>query len=104
MVRFSLAFAWVGLGWLFWGSPLSYPRLSLVAVGLFVPGGGPAPRASRCHGVVNCGRCLLLARALLAAGAAASAAPTSLRCPFGGSPDQSPHTSMKLEGVFSRSA
>ena len=34
--------------------------------------------------VVCCGRCLLLARALLAAGAAASAAPTSLRCLFGG--------------------
>ena len=36
--------------------------------------------------------CLLLARALLAAGAAAFAAPISLRCLFGGSSDQSKHT------------
>ena len=38
------------------------------------------------------GAACCLARALLAAGAAAFAAPTSLRCLFGGSSDQSPHT------------
>ena len=81
-----------GLGCLFWGSPFLTPGCLWLAVGLFVPGGGRAPRASRRHGVVSCGRCLLLARALLAAGAAAFAAPTSLRCPVGGSSDQSSHT------------
>ena len=85
-----------GLGCLFWGSPFSYPRLSLVCCGAVCAWWGPgAYRASRRHGVVSCGRCLLLARALLAAGAAASAAPTSLRCPVGGSSDQSSHTQLR---------
>ena len=87
VVRFSLA--WVVC---FGVPPFLTPGCLWFAVGLFVPGGGRAPRASRRHGVVSCGRCLLLARALLAAGAAAFAAPTSLRCLFGGSSDQSPHT------------
>ena len=75
--------------------PFLTPGCLWFAVGLFVPCGGRAPRASRRHGVVSCGRCLLLARALFAAGAAASAAPTSLRCPVGGSSDQSSHTSKR---------
>ena len=106
VVTFSLAPSWgplggqvfvgfpLGLAWVvcFGVPPFLTPGCLWFAVGLFVPGGGRAPRASRRHGVVSCGRCLLLARALLAAGAAAFAAPTSLRCLFGGSSDQSPHT------------
>ena len=94
VVRFSLASPWVWLGLFVLGFPPYFPPVvSCLPWGwLFVPGGGRAPRASRRHGVVSCGRCLLLTRALLAAGAAASAAPTSLRCPVGGSSDQSPHT------------
>ena len=107
VVTFSLAPSWgplggqvfvgfpLGLAWVvcFGVPPLLSPVVSCLPWGwLFVPGGGRAPRASRRHGVVCCGRCLLLTRALLAAGSAASAAPTSLRCPVGGSSDQSPHT------------
>ena len=88
-VGFPLGLAWVVC---FGVTPFLSPGCLLFAVGLFVPGRGRAPRASRRHGVVSCGRCLLLSRALLAAGAAASAAPTSLCCPVGGSSDQSPHT------------
>ena len=110
VVTFSLAPSWgplggqvfvgfpLGLAWVvcFGVPPFLTPGCLWFAVGLFVPGGGRAPRASRRHGVVSCGRCLLLARALLAAGAAAFAAPTSLRCLFGGSSDQSPHTQVCL--------
>ena len=100
-VGFPLGLAWVVC---FGVPPFFTPGCLWFAVGLFVPGGGRAPRASRRHGVVSCGRCLLLARALLAAGAAAFAAPTSLRCLFGGSSDQSPHTSPVPRGVFCNSA
>ena len=92
VVTFSLAPSWgplggqvfvgfpLGLAWVvcFGVPPFLTPSCLWFAVGLFVPGGGRAPRASRRHGVVSCGRCLLLARALLAAGAAASAAPQLL--------------------------
>ena len=114
VVTFSLAPSWgplggqvfvgfpLGLAWVvcFGVPPFLTPGCLWFAVGLFVPGGGRAPRASRRHGVVSCGRCLLLARALLAAGAAAFAAPTSLRCLFGGSSDQSPHTCASRAKVF----
>ena len=118
VVTFSLGCSWgplggqvfvgfpLGLAWVvcFGVPPFLTPGCLWFAVGLFVPGGGRAPRASRRHGVVSCGRCLLLARALLAAGAAAFAAPTSLRCLFGGSSDQSPHTSISFGGMFRQSA
>ena len=82
MVRFSLASPRV------W---LELFGLSCLPWGLFVPGGGPAPRPPDAMEWFCCGRCLLRARTLLAAGTAASAAPTSLRCLFGGSSDQSLH-------------
>ena len=55
----------VGLSWLiFWFPPFGSPGCLLFPVGLFVPGGRRAPRASRHHGMV-------LLWALLAAGAGA---------------------------------
>ena len=118
VVTFSLAPSWgplggqvfvgfpLGLAWVvcFGVPPFLTPGCLWFAVGLFVPGGGRAPRASRRHGVVSCGRCLLLAWALLAAGAAAFAAPTSLRCLFGGSSDQSPHNQKEPPQVFCNTA
>ena len=88
-----VGFPWVWLGLFVLGFPPFFPPVvSCLPWGCLCLAAGRAPWASRRHGVVSCGRCLLLARALLAAGAAASAAPTSLRCPVGGSSDQSPHT------------
>ena len=58
-VGFPLGLAWVVC---FGFPPFLTPGCLWFAVGLFVPGGGRAPRASRRHGVVCCGRCLLLAR------------------------------------------
>ena len=71
VVTFSLAPSWgplggqvfvgfpLGLAWVvcFGVPPFLTPGCLWFAVGLFVPGGGRAPWASRRHGVVSCGRC-----------------------------------------------
>ena len=99
-------FGWSGVCWLplgfglsclFWGSPCVSPGCLLFAVGLFVPGGGRA-----LEWFVVGAACCWRGR-FLAAGAAASAAPTSLRCLFGGSSVQSLHTSPVPRGVFCNS-
>ena len=101
-------FCWLPLGFglscLFWGSPCVTPVVSCLPWGcLCLVGAGRLGPPDGMEWLV-CGRCLLLARALLAAGAAASAAPTSLRCLFGGSSVQSIHTSPVPRGVFCNSA